>query len=169
MYIYNIYIYNLLQCNALYVTYYITHNNNNTCNFMIDIYTIYIYCNSKPTMQLLSILAELPSNTRCLQVEDETWTVLAIGPDASKKIDMVTGTPVSGMAHCFRHGARCFLFLLLKIPARGGDITAICRPLDFPKKVKLKRLDMAFCWSLSTWKDGYFPRFGSGSIFSKAI
>ena len=29
-----------------------------------------------------------------LQVEDETWTVLAIGPDASKKIDMVTGTPI---------------------------------------------------------------------------
>eukprot|EP00434_Breviolum_minutum_P030607 symbB.v1.2.027067.t1/scaffold2750.1/size124631/12 len=25
------------------------------------------------------------------EVEDETWTVLAIGPDASKKIDMVTG------------------------------------------------------------------------------
>ena len=33
-----------------------------------------------------------------LQVEDETWTVLAIGPDASKKIDMVTGTPVAARA-----------------------------------------------------------------------
>ena len=26
------------------------------------------------------------------QVEDETWTVLAIGPDASDRVDMVTGT-----------------------------------------------------------------------------
>lgn len=97
----------------------ITHYNNNTCNFMIDIYTIYIYCNGKPTMQLLSILAELPSKTRCLQVEDETWTVLAIGPDASKKIDMVTGTPVSGMVQdgmmrCF------FVWLIQMIPAMVG-------------------------------------------------
>ena len=95
-----------------YMLHITTHNNNNTCNFMIDIYTIYIYWNGKPTMQLF------PSNTRCLEVEDETWTVLAIGPDASKKIDMVTGTP-SGMAHCFWHVALFFFCCQRFLPEVG--------------------------------------------------